>query len=186
MARHVNVAIKSEAQRMLVQRVVHATSDVPDAKLRGAKVLRILLERLADEVLPTDDSLARARLRGVIAMRELLSGDGGALTGSEVGELLGISRQAVDKRRKAGQLLVVELPRRGLLYPAWQFVEAGMLPGFLEVLAALRAHDPWAQARFFVTRSDRLARRRPLDVLRKGQIEPVLRAAEGFGEQGAA
>jgi hypothetical protein len=171
---------------MLIQRVAQATSDVPDAELRGAKVLRVLLERLADEVLPTDDPLARARLRGVIAMRELLSGDGGALTGSEVAELLGISRQAVDKRRKTGQLLAVELQRRGLLYPAWQFVEAGMLPGFIDILAALRAHDPWAQARFFVTRNDRLRGRRPLDVLRKGEIEPVVRAAEGFGEHGAA
>jgi hypothetical protein len=159
---------------------------VSEAELRSAKVLRILVERLADDVLPTKDPLARARLRGVLAMRELLSGDGGALAGNEVADLLGISRQAVDKRRKAGQLIAVELPRRGLLYPAWQFVEAGALPGLARVLAALGAHDAWAQARFFVSRNGRLANRRPLEVLKGGELDAVLRAAEAFGEHGAA
>lgn len=186
MADHVNVAIKSAAQGALLRRVANATSDVSDAELRGPRMLRILVERLADKELSTEDPLARARLRGVIAMRELLSGNGGALTGGEVAVLLGISRQAVDKRRKAGQVLAVELPRRGLRYPTWQFVESGMLPGFVEALATLHGHDAWAQARFFVSRNPRLAKRRPLDVLRKGDVDAVLRAAEAFDEHGAA
>lgn len=166
--------------------VVDATADVPAEQLRSAKVLDLLIERLADELLPTSDPLAKARLRGHVAMRELLSADGGALTASQMADLLGISRQAVDKRRKAGQLLAVELPKRGLLYPAWQLTEAGApLAGLVDVLAQLREHDPWAQARFFVTGSDRLDGQRPLDVLREGALEPVLEAARAFGEHGA-
>src|SRR5580692_6487713 len=148
-----SVATQSEAHRALVERVARATSTLSSAELRAVPVLRRIVEELADEMFPSDGPLVKARLRGAIAMRELLSDDGGALTGPQVAELLGISRQAVDKRRKAGQVLAVELPRRGLLYPAWQF-EPKVRPHVEAVLAALRAHDAWAQARFFVTRSD--------------------------------
>jgi hypothetical protein len=185
MAAH--VALKSEAQEGLVRAVVDATADMRATELESPHWLRVVLERLADKVLPTSDPLRMAKLRGLVARRELLSADGGALTASDVTKLLDISRQAVDKRRKAGQLLAVELPKRGLLYPAWQFSETGaLLPGLVVVLAALREHDPWAQARFFVTSSDRLNDKRPLDLLRDGDVAPVLAAARSFGEHGAA
>jgi hypothetical protein len=178
---------KSTARRDLARTIADAIAGVPDRELRGASVLRMLVERLADHVLPTSDPLAKARLRGAIAMRELLNADGGALTASETAELLGISRQAVDKRRKAMQLLAVELPRRGLLYPAWQLTAQGVLPGVVDVLAELGDHDAWSRARFFVTGNDRLGGARPLDFLLRGKkLEPVLRAARSFGEHGAA
>jgi len=185
MAAH--VTLKSEAQGDLVRAVVEATADITAQELKSSDWLGVLLERLADKVLPTSDPLLMARLRGVVARRELLSADGGALSGSDVAKLLDISRQAVDKRRKAGLLLAVELPKRGLLYPAWQFSETGaMLSGFVDVLEALSEHDPWAQARFFVTSNDRLNEKRPLDVLREGEVAPVLAAARSYGEHGAA
>lgn len=186
MAERVSLAVKSKAQGQFLQRVAAATADVSAAELHGAKVLSILLERLADTELPVTVPLARARLRGILAMRQILHAEGGTFTVNQVKDLLGISRQAVDKRRKADQLLAVELPRRGLLYPVWQFAESGTLPGLIETLGVLRPHDSWARLRFFVTRNDRLAGRRPLDLLRKGDIERVLRAAEMFGEHGAA
>jgi hypothetical protein len=181
------VTLKSSAQESLVRTVVDATADMPAKALQSPTMLAVLLERLADQLLPTSDPLALARLRGHVAMRELLNADGGALVASQVAELLGISRQAVDKRRKAGQLLAVSLPRRGLQYPAWQFTEMGAtVEGLVEVLAILRAHDAWAQARFFVAGNDRLEGARPIDRLREGVLEPVLIAARLFGEHGAA
>jgi hypothetical protein len=182
-----HVTLKSVAQEALVRAVVDVTAKVSAKQLRSPQRLRVLLELLADQELLASDPLAKARLRGVLAMRELLSADGGAFTASDVAELLAITRQAVDKRRKAGQLLAVELPKRGLLYPAWQFGDTGAtLPGFVEVLAVLAQHDPWAQARFFVTGHHRLKGKRPLDLLREGELEPVLAAAHAFGEHGAA
>jgi hypothetical protein len=136
--------------------------------------------------IPTAVPLAKARLRGAVAMRVLLGGDGGAWTVEEVTTRLGISRQAVDKRQKAGRLLGVELPKRGVLYPAWQFSETGTLAGVVDVLAALCDHDACAQARFFTTENDRLAGKRPLDLLRQGKLERVLEAANVFGEHGAS
>jgi hypothetical protein len=186
MAAH--VTLRSPAQGALVRAVVDVTSDIPASSLRrpNGVVLQALVERLADRLLIVGDPLAKARLRGALAQRELLAADGGALSGAELATLLGVSRQAIDKRRKAGQLLAVELPRRGYLYPAWQVTEAGVLPGVVEVLAALRAHDAWAQARFFVTGNLRLGGKRPLDRLRRGDVEAVLRVARTFGEHGAA
>jgi hypothetical protein len=183
------VTLKSAAQGDLIRAVVDATADLPakDLELQSSHVLHILLDRLADRLLPFSDPLERARFRGLIAMRELLSAEGGALTASDVAALLGMSRQAVDKRRKAAQILAVEVPKRGFLYPAWQFTEAGsVLPGLVEVLEALTEHDPWAQARFFLAANDRLGAKRPVDLLRAGALEPVLVAASVFGEHGGA
>lgn len=185
MAAH--VTLRSPAQGALVRAVVDVTSDIPASSLRqlDGVVLQALVERLADRLLIVGDPLGKARLRGAVAQRELLSGDGGALSSVEVATLLGVSRQAVDKRRKAGQLFAVELPR-GYCYPAWQLTGTGVLPGIAEVLAALRHLDPWAQARFFVSGNARLGGKRPLDRLRRGDLDAVLRAAGAFDEHGAA
>ena len=120
-----SVPLKSPAEGELVRAVVDVTANLPAQGAPEPQRLRVLLELLADRELPTSDPLAKARLRGVLAMRELLSADGGAYTASEVAGLLSMTRQAVDKRRKAGQLLAIGLPKRGLLYPAWQFADAG-------------------------------------------------------------
>jgi hypothetical protein len=186
MANHGSVLLKSAAQARLVRAVVDVTSNVPGSDLRGARGLRMLVERLGDRLLPVSGPLAKAHLRGLVAMREILNSDGGSLTATEAAEHLGITRQAVDKRRKAGQLLALELPKRGMHYPAWQFADEGVLPGLVETLAALREHDSWAQARFFVSGNLRLGGRRPVDLLRRGKIEPVLGAAQTFGLHGAA
>ena len=50
----------------------------------------------------------KVRLRGALAKRKLLQMDGGVLSPSSAAALLGVSRQAVGKRRAAGRLLGVE------------------------------------------------------------------------------
>jgi hypothetical protein len=42
------------------------------------------------------------------------------------------------------------------------------------------------QSIFFANGNDRLNNRTPLDALRQGETEAVVRAAEAYGEQGAA
>jgi hypothetical protein len=60
------------------------------------------------------------------------------------------------------------------------------MPGLPQVLEALSAHDSWAQARFFVSGNRRLGRKRPIDLLGRGELEAVLVAVRAFGEHGAA
>ncbi len=138
-------------------------------------------------LLGRDDPLAKARIRGLRARHELLNREGGILGAQEVAELLGISRQAVHKRHRAGRLLALDCGRHGYAYPAWQLVAGGVLPGLPETLRALADHDPWMQLQFFLTENTALpAGTTPLDALRRGELEAVLRAARLYGEHGAA
>jgi hypothetical protein len=94
-------------------------------------------------------------------------------------------RQAVDRRRQAGKKLALPVGRHRYVYPAWQFGPSGMLAGFVEVLAELRLADPWSQAAFFLGENTYLDGRRPLDVIRGGNVEAAQRAAWAMREQGA-
>jgi len=132
------------------------------------------------------DPFYAARVRGVIARQELLSMEGGMYRGEELARELGLSRQAVDNRRRTGKLLALTRGRRGFVYPAWQVREGRVLEGFDLVLAALSDHDPWSQLSFMLTPNTWLQDESPLDVLRRGEVEPVLEAASVFGEQVAS
>lgn len=136
----------------------------------------------------TDAAWLRAKLRGVEAKRQLLEDEGGTASSSELAQLLGISRQAVDKRRRNNTLLAVQAGGRGYRYPVWQVVDGRALAGLEDVLEALADHDPWMTLQFFLRENLRLDNQRPLDVLREGSdesLEDVLAAARTYGEQGA-
>ena len=126
----------------------------------------------------------KVRLRGVLAKRKLLQMDGGVLSPSSAAALLGVSRQAVGQRRAAGRLLGVEGPR-GYLYPAWQFADRGMLPGFEDTLRTLRGEDTWSILTFFLEPDASAGNERPLDLLHMGRLDAVGRAAELYGQQAA-
>ena len=98
----------------------------------------------------------------------------------------GVTRQAIDNRRKRGNLLAVQLGRRGYRYPAWQFTPDGVLPGLSQTLRALGDQSAWIQLSFLLNENAWLNGRRPLDLLRQGEIAPVIDAAAQYGEQSAA
>src|SRR5699024_7836184 len=58
---------------------------------------------------------------------------------------LGISRQAIDQRVRAGTLLAAPLDNGRRVYPVWQFTPASQVhPALLPTWQILRAHsDPW-------------------------------------------
>lgn len=151
---------------------------------------RVLLHALQEpetlSALEEDDPLAAARLRGLAVRAELLKAEGGVLSVNEVATRLGISRQAVDKRRRARQLLALPMGKSRYSYPAWQFSENGVLPGVEEVLQAFQDEAPWSQAAFFLGGNTVLDGQRPIDELRRGNVAGVRRAAALLGEQVAA
>jgi hypothetical protein len=150
-------------------------------------VLLQILERPEALAVLNAGPLAAAKLRGLRIRERLLNVEGGTISSSEAASLLGISRQAVDKRRRANQLLGLSIGRRGYAYPVWQFdSRAGTLPGLVDVLAELKDHDPWIQAAFMLNPNARLDGSLPLDALRQGDTESAKRAARAYGEHGAA
>jgi hypothetical protein len=132
-----------------------------------------------------DDPLLAAKIRGLKRKKQMLEVSGGALSSVQVAEVLGISRQAVDKRRSSNQLLALTQGRRGYSYPSFQFEDGKTIRGLEEVLARLKSLDPWMQMVFFTGRNERLGGKTPIEGLQKGFVEEVARAASGYGEQGS-
>lgn len=149
----------------------------------------VLIDALAQpgviERLRAIDPLAPARLRGLRAKERLLAAEGGTLSAAEVSQILGITRQAVDLRRKRGKLIGLMLGRHSYAYPAWQFGPDGVLPGLEQVLSELARFDPWMQVVFMLGTNDLLDGETPLAELRRGNTESVIAAARLFGEQTA-
>lgn len=151
--------------------------------------LAVLLRALSSKELLDDleaaEPLAPAFIRGIEASRRLIDENGGALTAVQAAEIVGVSRQMVDRRRSAGKLLAVTTGRHGYRYPVWQFDESGVLPGLEDVLKVLASEDEWMQVAFFVSKNPRLEDRTPIDALKAGELDAVLDAAAVYGEHGA-
>ena len=135
--------------------------------------------------LAAHDPIVAAKLRGFELRQEMLSKAEGVFSSGKVAELLRLSRQAVDKRRAANQLLALTQGRRGYSYPSFQFEDGKTLDGLEEVLKNLTALDPWMQLRFFTSPHERLGGKTPIEALRSGRVSDAVRAASGYGEQGA-
>src|SRR6266700_2222369 len=91
------------------------------------------------------DPFVEAMALGAGIKQELLTSGGGGLTSSQVSSALGITRQAVDKRRIRKALLAAPNGSGEYLYPACQFTSTGVIPGLEEVLRAFQIRSPWTQ-----------------------------------------
>lgn len=183
---------RSQFLREVVETALTASKEVNvavalEGQLQGLEALvAVLTQPEALRALAPTDPLVAARLKGVQVKWELLYGDTQPLTSEEVGQLLHITRQAVDKRRSKGQLLAVSLGRRGYHYPTWQFQDSKVLPGLERVLAVLQDYDAWTQLMFLKTGDLRLGGATPLERLQAGDIDTVVWAAQSYGQPGAA
>ena len=115
------------------------------------------------------DPQADAWARGAAERERLSIEAGGLLSAGEVGRALGgISRQAVDKRRRGLQLLGVRVAH-DWRYPAAQIgTDGAVVPGLAIMLDGLAALGPWAQLAFLLAKDDALGGLSPLDALRRG------------------
>jgi hypothetical protein len=131
------------------------------------------------------DPFVEAMSRGAAVKRELLTRAGGRLTSSQVASALGITRQAVDKRRIRRALLAVPNGSGDYLYPACQFVPDGVVPGLEEVLHAFAIRNPWIQLSVLLAPAPVLAGMTILEALKSGKVEKATGVASSFGEQAA-
>lgn len=178
------VDLASRADRETLDSAVQAPTDV-DA------LITMLTAPASIGRLTEADPLADARLRWVRDRERLLHAEGQPLGPRAVGEVLGVSRQAIAKARDDGRLVAVPTGPHRFVYPSWQFGPSGPLRGLRELRQVLDAGegDVWTLVAFVLARNSRLDGETPLSLLRHGEdddVEAVLRAARAYGEHGAA
>ena len=128
------------------------------------------------------DPLAAALKRGERARTSILAAQGRLLDVDEVAAHLRMSRDEVLQRQVRGRLLALPLGDGTLGFPSWQFAEYGLLPGIETIFRNIGVDDPWMQAAYFLSGERLLDGKTPLDVLRRGDVESVRRAAAAYGE----
>lgn len=163
-----------------IARVTEIVEQVPRPSGRERKPI---IDKSAFE----PDARSRAMLEGIRIAQEDLRDAGGAYDLDQVRTLMrGVSRQAIDKRVQDGSLLAVPGPSNRLSYAAIQLNRDGtVVPGLKALRDALQTTNSWAVLSFLAHPDARLGDRKPIELLRSGQLELVLEAARRHGEQGA-
>jgi hypothetical protein len=131
------------------------------------------------------DPFVEAMARGAAIKQELLTSGGAGLTSSQVSSALGITRQAVDKRRLRRALLALPNGSGEYVYPACQFTADGVIPGLEDVLRAFQIRSPWTQLSALLASTPALQGKSIIEELKSGTIERAVAVAASFGEQAA-
>ncbi|MBY5346869.1 helix-turn-helix domain-containing protein [Rhizobium leguminosarum] len=120
------------------------------------------------------DPLVPALARNVEHRQNLVERAGGTMSAEDTGRMLGISRQAVDKRRRAGTLLAV---REGSdwRYPLCQLDQGEVVAGISDIVRGFAAAGPWIALDFLLAADTALGGRTALQALRDGDREAVRR-----------
>jgi hypothetical protein len=111
----------------------------------------------------------------------LLKRAGGVLSVADVAKLLGITRQAVDKRRAKGSLLALK-QGSDWKYPRCQFLEADTVPGLAEVIQGMASSGPWTVLEFLLAPDSALGGLSPLEALSKKRVADVMRLVRAEAE----
>lgn len=159
-------------ERMASEAPAEVLADALAAPTDAGALARALTSAATADAVRALDPFAAAIARGVEAREALVRKAGGLLSAAEVARMLGITRQAVDKRRGGGKLLAVKVGG-DWRYPAAQFGPGGATPAGLEEVIA--SDSPWGALSFLVSEDTVLEGRTPLQILRDGGIDIIRR-----------
>lgn len=139
--------------------------------------------RLVDPAMQIDP-LAPAVARSLEHRKILLGLAGPMMSSTQVADLLGLSRQAVDKRRAASRLLALRIGS-DWQYPAFQFEDGVVLPDLERVIISQGGADAWVVLDILLAQDSTLGGRSLLDALRQRDGQAITRAlsqsvANGF------
>jgi hypothetical protein len=99
--------------------------------------------------------------------------------------MLGITRQAVDKRRSRRALLAVPSGSGEYLFPACQFTTDGVVHGLEDVLQTFQIQSRWTQLSALTASAPALGGKTILEAMKSGRVEKAIDVAASFGEQAA-
>lgn len=160
------------------------------AEYAPLEVLRIMTAALGEALATTcskpGTATAMALARGLTAREKLKQAEGGSLSAGDAATRLGITKAAVLKRYQKGQLLGWRAAKQNSVrFPVWQFQEDQVLPGLDRVLRTFQAAawmDDWAKIGFFLRPLASIQGKRPLDLLRGGDVSRAAAYAEALLE----
>jgi hypothetical protein len=187
--------VRAAFQRRSLDALNRIATEAPTESLAQALVAstgvgtlaRILSDGEAiGQAVQTLDPLAPLIARNAEHRLELIERCGGTLTAEQAGDLIGISRQAIDKRRRTNALIGL---RQGgdWHYPRHQFDEHRheVVAGLPRLLQAMPAANPWVLLDFLTAPDQTLGDRAPLEVLRTegwtGDLDRLVRIEHGDG-----
>jgi hypothetical protein len=160
----------------------------PDRETTEAFLGKVVAEVVSRKREPSKrpDAMEAAMARGLVARKGLELAEGGSISTDEMAKKMGIQRQAVDHKRKQNQVIAWRDVQGHWRFPRWQLdlKTTKPLKGLDECLGAL-PDDDWSRMLFFLSRNATLpGQRTPLDLLRAGDVAPVLAAAQRYGRHG--
>ena len=172
--------------RAAVQGLPEADAKVAASAESDLEAWALALEHSPLAPVQSDPVTAAAYARGREVREALLAAEGGVASSEELGKLLGITRQAIDKRRRNGKLFAVR-ERGDWFYPRWQVADGEVLDGLDDVLAELCQGElgPWDFMVFFLRTNTEREGESPLQALRAGRRDVAVRAARMYCEHGA-
>ncbi|MGI9090145.1 MAG: DNA-binding protein [Gemmatimonadaceae bacterium] len=182
------------SMRALLELVDTASEKVVEEALKSRTGAGGIARFVADAIplsagLADADPLAASFARVAEKKQALLKRAGGVFGATQVARLLdGISRQAVEKRRAAQQLLAVRSASGDYQYPACQFTPDGVVSHLGEFLRASRFRDPWMQLQLLLSTPETLAGQRVIEALASPDAQvhtEAIRVAQSAGELGA-
>ena len=129
-------------------------------------------------------SKARLQARGQETADKDLAASGSRSL-DEVATLMRLPAGEISRMAKSGVLLA--LTSQGeLRFPSFQFDDSvRIVLGLAEIRRTLNFESPWSVLHYFITPDNALSGRRPIDVLREGNMMAVLTSANTVGVQGA-
>lgn len=100
----------------------------------------------------------------------------------EAARITGATRQNIERLRKQKKVIAIRVGARWR-YPSWQFdpdYPSGVIPGIAETLGHLHL-SPSGTAAWLLTPLATLRQQTPIELLRRGEVNPVIDLAEDHG-----
>lgn len=128
---------------------------------------------------PEAAAFRRVKARSAGARERLLAEEGGTLTPTKFASVLSVPVGELANFCRDRRMFFV-LWKGQRRYPAWQLHRSRLLPGLdcvLDALVGRHRYVPLSVVLFFLTPADALEGRRPLDLLRRSQVDDVVKHA---------
>jgi hypothetical protein len=147
---------------------------LPDEVRQRIKHMRAKMAALQRQIAPLLATFS-PRSAGERIVAEMQVAEGGAWSDPEYRQKFDLSPPVLCRRRKEHRIVFWRNAKGDYFYPRWQFTETGaLLPGIQEVLQTFRSQDEWRVMRYFLGARKQLNDRRPLDLLRAGEIDRAI------------